>query len=64
MDLPFIAVAFALGFLSRQIGLPPMVGFLLAGFALNLLGGESTPLLENIGDAGVSLLLFTIGLKL
>ena len=22
MDLPFIAVAFALGFLSRQIGLP------------------------------------------
>lgn len=60
----FLAVAFGLGFLSRQIGLPPLIGFLVAGFALKAFGYESTPLLIEFADLGVVLLLFSIGLKL
>ncbi len=60
----FLAIAFALGFAARQIGLPPLVGFLAAGFALKGLGFESSPLLAQLADLGVILLLFSIGLKL
>ena len=44
MDPVFRAIAFVLGFAARQVGLPPLVGFLAAGFALNGLGFESGPL--------------------
>ncbi len=64
MDPIFLAIAFVLGFAARQIGLPPLVGFLTAGFALNGLGYESSPLLAQFADLGVTLLLFSIGLKL
>lgn len=37
-DVAWISLAFVLGFGSRLIGLPPLVGFLVAGFALNYLG--------------------------
>lgn len=60
----FLPVAFVLGFLARQISLPPMVGFLAAGFALKAFGYESTDTLLAIADLGVTLLLFSIGLKL
>lgn len=60
----WIAVAFALGVGARQIGLPPMVGFLGAGFLLHLLGAKESPLIEQLANLGVTLLLFTIGLKL
>ena len=60
----FLAIAFALGFAARQIGLPPLVGFLAAGFALKGLGFESSPLLAQLADLGIILLLFSIGLKL
>jgi predicted Kef-type K+ transport protein len=42
MDPIWIAVAFALGFLVKQVGLPPLVGFLGAGFLLHAFGAEST----------------------
>jgi len=64
MATVFLAIAFALGFAARQIGLPPLVGFLVAGFALNMLGYEASPALVELGDLGVTLLLFSIGLKL
>ena len=64
MESIFIATAFALGYLARQIGLPPLVGFLIAGFGLNLAGFESGELLPRLADLGVTLLLFSIGLKL
>jgi predicted Kef-type K+ transport protein len=64
MDPVFLGIAFVLGFAARQIGLPPLVGFLAAGFALNGLGFESGPLLVQFADLGVTLLLFSIGLKL
>lgn len=59
-----LAVAFVFGMVSRMVGLPPMMGFLAAGFALNQLGIEATEALRRIADMGVLLLLFTIGLKL
>lgn len=59
-----IAIAFALGFLARQIKLPPMVGFVAAGFALSALGVAKDPAIEPVANFGVTLLLFVIGLKL
>lgn len=60
----WIAAAFALGLLARQIGLPPLVGFLGAGFLLNAAGVERIPGLPDIAHLGVLLLLFSVGLKL
>jgi predicted Kef-type K+ transport protein len=60
----FIAIAFAFGMLINAIGLPPMVGFLLAGFTLKFFGFESSDGLLTLADLGVTLLLFSIGLKL
>ncbi|MCK6372072.1 MAG: cation:proton antiporter, partial [Gammaproteobacteria bacterium] len=57
-------VAFGLGLLARQIGLPPLVGFLAAGFMLNALGFEPVHTAVELGEVGVWLLLFTVGLKL
>tara|TARA_R110002094_G_scaffold91759_5_gene93877 strand:- start:32 stop:1702 length:1671 start_codon:yes stop_codon:yes gene_type:complete len=64
MDPLWILVAFGMGFLAQQLRLPPLVGFLGAGFALHALGAEGGPLLQQLADLGVTLLLFTIGLKL
>ncbi|MHC4421477.1 MAG: cation:proton antiporter domain-containing protein [Planctomycetota bacterium] len=64
MDPLWIAVAFVLGFAARQVGLPPLVGFLVAGFVLNAFGAESGEALQHIADLGVTLLLFSIGCKL
>ena len=63
-DPLWIAVAYLLGFLASQIGLPPLVGFLLAGFTLSSLGASGGAFLNEMADVGVTLLLFTIGLKL
>ncbi len=59
-----ITVAFICGLLARLIGLPPLLGFLAAGFLLRAFEVEAFPGLEKLGDFGVTLLLFTIGLKL
>ncbi|MGB5510797.1 MAG: cation:proton antiporter family protein [Woeseiaceae bacterium] len=63
-DVAWITLAFALGFGSRQIGLPPLVGFLATGFVLNYLGIASGEVLQKLADLGITLLLFTVGLKL
>jgi len=63
-DPAWIAIAFAFGLLFKQLRLPPMVGFLVAGFILHLIGIEGDSFLRAIADLGVTLLLFTIGLKL
>lgn len=63
-DPLMLAIAFIAGFAFNRIGLPPLVGFLAAGFALGAMGAENTPLLGELADLGVTLLLFTIGLKL
>lgn len=63
-DLLAIALALVCGLIARGLRLPPLVGFLAAGFLLHALGGRQTPLLAEFADLGVTLLLFTIGLKL
>ncbi len=63
-DPIWIAIAFLFGALSRGIGLPPLVGFLVAGFVLNILNISGGYFLNEMADLGIALLLFTIGLKL
>ncbi|MBB3190862.1 cation:proton antiporter family protein [Halomonas cerina] len=60
----FLLAAFLGGMVALGLRLPPMVGFLAGGFVLNALGYDATPLLETLANIGVTLLLFTIGLKL
>ncbi|MGY5762145.1 cation:proton antiporter domain-containing protein [Vibrio cincinnatiensis] len=64
MDLVFISAAFIVGYIAQKCHLPPLVGFLITGFALNLYGFESNQTLATLADLGVTLMLFTIGLKL
>ncbi len=64
MDIILLSAAFISGFIALKCQLPPLVGFLVAGFALNFLGFESNSTIELLADLGVTLLLFTIGLKL
>ena len=63
-EVAWIGIAFVLGFLARSIGLPPLIGFLAAGFLLGANGAEVSPVMLKISDLGITLLLFTIGLKL
>lgn len=63
-DVTWISLAFCLGFLARLINLPPLAGFLATGFVLNYLGIASGEVLQKLADLGITLLLFTVGLKL
>ena len=61
----WVGSAFLFGFGCKRLNLPPMLGFLLAGFAMNFLGLTGGSLaLDRIADMGIMVLLFTIGLKL
>lgn len=64
MEPLWLAIAFVFGFGARRLGLPPLVGYLIAGFVLHALGARSGGLVDEIADIGVLLLLFSIGLKL
>lgn len=64
MDPIWLTIAFGLGFLVRLIGLPPLVGYLLAGFVLHYFGAQPGEFIQVVSDLGVTLLLFTVGLKL
>lgn len=64
MEIIFFATAFICGFIILQMKLPPLIGFLAAGFILNFADFESTELLSKIASIGITLLLFSIGLKL
>lgn len=63
-DLLWIGPALIAGIAVGRFGLPPMVGYLLCGFVLNFSGVYDADRLTMIGDLGITLLLFTIGLKL
>jgi len=64
MESLWLAIAFLLGFLARTVKLPPLVGYLIAGFILKYMGAESGNVIQTISELGIMLLLFTIGLKL
>jgi len=65
-----LSFAFVFGLVARRIGLPPMVGFLAAGFAIHAVGPDlglpdgSGAIFDQIAHLGVLLLLFAVGLKL
>jgi len=70
-ELFSIGLAFVLGLAIKQLGLPPLIGFLAAGFGLNWLGQHfamvpayTGEVLDHVAHLGVLLLLFTVGLKL
>ncbi|GGX80821.1 potassium transporter Kef [Litchfieldella qijiaojingensis] len=70
IEVVSLSFAFVFGVLVRQLGLPPLVGFLVAGFALNAYGpamglpSEAGYVLNHVAHLGILLLLFTVGLKL
>ncbi|MCW8931993.1 MAG: cation:proton antiporter [Gammaproteobacteria bacterium] len=63
-ETEWILATFFMGLVAFKVGLPPMVGFLVIGFIFKAYGLESTHELREIADLGVTLMLFTIGLKL
>lgn len=64
MDALLVAAAFVMGLAAHLMRLPPLVGFLAAGFGLHAAGFEGGDTLRYVSDLGITLLLFTIGLKL
>jgi len=63
-DIIAIGMAFLFGLGARLVGLPPLVGYLIGGFVLFAAGMEATPTLHQFSEIGVTLLLFSIGLKM
>ena len=65
-----VGAAFVLGLAVKPFGLPPLVGFLAAGFVINGFGPQlgmpaaTGPILDYLANLGVLILLFTVGLKL
>ncbi|MEG3764998.1 cation:proton antiporter family protein [Alteromonas sp. 14N.309.X.WAT.G.H12] len=66
----WLGCAFIFGFGVQRVGFPPLIGYLMTGFGLTYasqhfgysLDGEDA--LREIGNIGVLILLFTVGLKL
>ncbi|MFK7989002.1 MAG: cation:proton antiporter [Sandaracinaceae bacterium] len=64
VEIQWIGIAFVFGLVARRLGQPPLLGFLAAGFGLELLGLRPDASLIELAHVGILLLLFTIGLKL
>ncbi len=60
----YLAVIFGCGVAARIVRLPPMVGFVAAGFILNAMGTQHAPELPLAAELGVTLMLFAVGLRL
>ena len=63
-DIAWVIVAFLAGLAARAGKLPPLVGYLAAGMGLAALGVEGGAVVDRIGELGVALLLFIVGLEL
>ncbi|UCH26981.1 MAG: cation:proton antiporter [Trueperaceae bacterium] len=64
MEVVWLGLAYVLGIGAKRLGLPTLIGYLVAGFALSALGYEADTILGELAHMGVLLLLFTVGLKL
>lgn len=64
MEYTLLLVAFLSGFACKLFDLPALIGYLLAGFVLNALGFTLNDNLTTIANLGITIMLFTIGLKL
>lgn len=47
-DALWLSIAFLLGLLSKRVGLPPLVGFLIGGFVINFSGLKQGGLISVI----------------
>lgn len=63
-DLLPIGIAFLLGLSTFRLGLPPLIGYLFAGFFLSNFWQEGKETLSIFAEFGITILLFSIGLKL
>ncbi|MGI9538088.1 MAG: cation:proton antiporter [Desulfocapsaceae bacterium] len=63
-NLILIGPALIFGIIAVRLGMPPMVGYLIGGFIMNIFELGDAQYFSKLGDLGVTLLLFTIGLKL
>ena len=64
LDPLIILAALVCGIASRALGLPALIGYLAAGFFLHEVELDGGELLHTLSGTGITLLLFTIGLKL
>lgn len=70
MEGLWIGCAFLMGHAVKKVGLPALVGYLLAGFIINSingyfsLGDTASNVLNKVAHVGILLLLFSVGLKL
>ncbi|MFK7795517.1 MAG: cation:proton antiporter [Gammaproteobacteria bacterium] len=70
MDAVIILLALLAGLIFRRFNYPPLLGYLLAGFAaheleaLEYISAGNIDIITPLADIGILLLLFTIGLKL
>ncbi|TYK66798.1 cation:proton antiporter family protein [Colwellia echini] len=64
MDFIWILFAFTCGLAAKTVSLPPSIGFLAAGFILNMAGYQADDSLTLLSNLGITLMLFTVGLKL
>jgi predicted Kef-type K+ transport protein len=70
LEAVWIGFAFACGLAVKRIGLPPLIGYLTAGFVISSLPGSiampehADYVLSHVAHLGVLLLLFSVGLKL
>lgn len=60
----YLVAALLGGLIARLVKLPPLLGFLVAGFVLAALGVEEHPLIEVLANLGVTLMLFGVGLQI
>lgn len=67
IHLVWLSLAFFAGLGAKKMGLPSLVGFIIAGIFLNFRGVITpglTSTLHVLSELGIMLLLFTIGLKM
>lgn len=60
----YVAVIFLAGLVATLTRMPPLVGFLAAGFILSAAGVPEVAALGLMSEIGVALMLFAIGLRL
>ena len=53
MDFIWILFAFVCGYTLRLIEMPPLIGYLFAGFFLNFIGIEPIDSLDSLADLGI-----------
>jgi len=64
MDFIWILFAFGCGLAAKSFTLPPSIGYLIAGFILHFLDFKADSMVLELAKLGITLMLFTIGLKL